>query len=143
MKQTREDGPLALFALGSAAYADSSDLYYSKRIMETRAQLRDGLNHGRWLSLTRAAIKPDQNHSGRRPATRIYQFAEVPILGDKYALLIQGAPQNLLVCRASRDFGNRNHIVARIAQRPDDRPGTAFVGQEVHASGFAGDRCVG
>src|SRR6266436_1738071 len=143
MKQTREDGPLALFALGSAAYADSSDLYYSKRIMETRAQLRDGLNHGRWLSLTHAAIKPDQNHSGRRPATRIYQFAEVPILGDKYALLIQSALQNLLVGRASRDFGNRNHIMARLAQRSDNRPGAAFVSQEVHTSGFARIRRVG
>ena len=91
MNQSREDGPLALFASGSAAYADSSDLYYSKRIMQARAQLRDGLNHGRWLSVTWAAIKPDQNHSGRRAATRIYQFAEVPILRDKYALLIQSA----------------------------------------------------
>ena len=38
----------------------------------------------------------------------------------------QGALQNLLVCRASRDFGNRNHIMARFAQRPQDRPGAAF-----------------
>lgn len=96
--------------------------------MQPRAQLRDGLNHGRWLSLTRATIKPDQNHSGRRPATRIYQFAEVPILRDKYAVLIQSALQNLFVCRAYCDFGNGNHIMARLAQRSDDRPGAAFVG---------------
>ena len=96
--------------------------------MQPQAQLRDGLNHGRWLSLTRAAIKPDQNHSGRRPATRIYQFAEVPIFRDKYDLLIQRALQNLLVRRASRDFGNGNHIMACLAQRSDDRPGAAFAG---------------
>ena len=96
--------------------------------MQPRAQLRDGLNYSRWLSLTRAAIKPDQNHSGRRPATRIYQFAEVPILRDQYTPFIQSALQNLLVCRASRDFGNRNHVMARLAQRSDYRPGSAFVG---------------
>jgi len=45
---------------------------------------------------------------------RIYQFAEVPILRDKHALLIQSALQNLLVRRASRDFGNRNHIMSRL-----------------------------
>jgi hypothetical protein len=119
---------LLLFALGAAAYSYSSGLYYSERIMQPRAQLRDGLNHSRWLSLTRAAIKPDQNHSGRRPATRIHQFAEVPILRDKYPFLIQSALQNLLVGRASRDFSNRNHIMARFAQRSDDRPGAALVG---------------
>ncbi len=96
--------------------------------MQTRAQLRDGLNHGRWLSMTGAVMKPDQNHSGRRPATRIYQFAEVPILRDKYALFIQSALQNLVVCRAPGNFGNRHHVVARFAQCPDDGPGAAFVG---------------
>ena len=96
--------------------------------MQPRAKLRDGLNHGRWLGLTGAAIKPDQNHSGRGPATRVYSFAEVPILRDKYALLTQSALQNLLVRRASRDFGNRKHIMACLAQRSDDWPGAAFVG---------------
>jgi hypothetical protein len=50
-------------------------------------------------------------------AARMHQFAKVPILRDEYALLIHSALQNLLVCRASRDFGNRNHIMARFAQR--------------------------
>ena len=48
-----------------------------------------------------------------------------------------------LVCRAFRDFSNRNHIMACFAQRPNDRPSAAFVGQEVHASGFARNRRVG
>jgi hypothetical protein len=126
-KSLLPDSPL-LFALGSAAYAYSSGPNYSKRIMRPRAQLRDSLNHSRWLSLTRAAIKPDQNHSGRRPAARIHQFAKVPILREEYALLIQSALQNLFVCRAPRDFGNRHYIMACLAQRLDHWPSAAFVG---------------
>jgi len=60
-------------------------------------------------------MKPNQNHAGGRSAARIHQFTKVPILRDEYAILIQSALQNLLVCRASCDLGNRNHIVARVA----------------------------
>jgi hypothetical protein len=73
----------------------------------------------------------------------MHQFTKVPILRDEHALVIQSALQNLLVRRAFRDFDNRNHIMACFAQRPDDRPGAAFVGQKVHASGFARNRHVG
>ena len=56
-----------------------------------------------------------------------------------------GALQNLLVCRASRDFGNRNHIVARFTQRPDEMTGPAqlssakkFMSQDLLETGASG-----
>ena len=110
--------------------------------MQPRAQLRHGLDHCGWLSATCATWKPEQNHAGRRPTARIHQFAKVSILRDEYALLIQSALQNLLVCRAPANFGNRNHIMARFAQRPDGpaqlSSARKFILQDLPGIGAAG-----
>jgi hypothetical protein len=132
---TRKGTPVTAGMLGAAAYAYSSGFYHGKRISQPRAQLGHRLKNGRWLSAKRAAMKPQQNHAGRRPTARIHQFAKVSILRDEYALLIQSALQNLLVCRAPGNFGNRDHIMARFAQLSSARK---FILQDLPGIGASG-----
>jgi hypothetical protein len=48
--------------------------------------------------------------------------------------------KHLLVRGARGDFRDCDNVVARFTECPDYRPGTTFIGQEVHASGVGGRR---
>lgn len=50
--------------LGSTAYPHSPGFHDSERIIQSRAQLCNGLNYGCRLSVPGSAVKPDENYAG-------------------------------------------------------------------------------
>ncbi len=81
-------------------------------------------------------MKFHEQHSRRRMSARKHELAKVAVLGNHDTILIHGTFDHHLIARASLNFGNRYQIMARCAQRPYNRTGTAFVGQKLHDSGF-------
>ena len=61
------------------------------------------------------------------------QSAKIEVFGNKHALLVDRALQNLFVGGATGYFSDRNYVMASFTQGADDRPGTAFVSQKVLA----------
>ena len=100
---------------------------------QARAQLRNGFDHGCRLGASRAIWKPQEEHARGRISGREDQSAKIEVFGNKDALLVDRTIENLLVGGPSGYFSDGNHVMASFTEGTDDRPGAAFVGQEVHA----------
>lgn len=82
--------------------------------------------------MARAAVELHEHDAGRGLPTSIDQLAEIGVLGDQYASLVERSLYHPLVRYAFGDFRDSDYVVARCPQCTDYGCRATLVRHELH-----------